>query len=491
MVRSQWNRLPLILVTLTFGAAQVFAQNTAPTFYLENSNPIGIAAPASQSGFYQPTHETSGATLKRLPASLVSYESSDTSLETRVKELETQLKKIKAKEDAKAKKAASKPSVKVGGRIHLDTNAFIQDDISELQAKQHDAVGFRRARLKAFGEMFHVIDYKIAFDFANIGPEVRYKDVYITFKELPYLGHVRVGHFKEPFSLEHIESSDNFTLMERSLGTETFVPNRNLGVMAFDTWADERGTWAIGGFSRRTQDEGRRFESVESGGMAMTMRGTFLPWYDEASNGRRLLHTGLGYSYRDVSNRGGGVWDLVRFRARPEAYFAKRVVDTGNLNDIPAYQVLGAEAALVHGPFSVQSEWFGAFVRQSGNQRDLSFNGCYGQVSYFLTGEHRPYKKSAGAFGRVVPHENFFRVRTENGNICTGLGAWELAYRYSYLDLTSLDVAGGRVGDHTCGVNWYLNPYARIMFNYVYSQTWDSLGEGDLNIFETRFQVTF
>ena len=46
-------------------------------------------------------------------------------------------------------------------------------------------------------------------------------------------------------------------------------------------------------------------------------------------------------------------------------------------------------------------------------------------MSYFLTGEHRPYDRTAGKFNRVIPFENFFRVRTECGEIVTGMGAWE------------------------------------------------------------------
>jgi phosphate-selective porin len=64
--------------------------------------------------------------------------------------------------------------------------------------------------------------------------------------------------------------------------------------------------------------------------------------------------------------------------------------------------------------------------------------------------------------------------------------------------LDDLTVKGaGRVADHTIGLNWYMNPYARIMCNYVHSlDTFNvaagtRISGGSLDIFEMRFAMDF
>jgi len=433
-------------------------------------------------------------------------------LARRVAELEGRLARAAEVEQAAKKQAKSKPTVVPSGRIQFDMANFSQDAASIDQFKNDkNAVGFRRARIALLGEAFDVTNYIIEVDFAHQGVDwefdkkdqnVGFKDVYMQVRELPLVGNVRVGHFKECFGLEQILSDNYTTFMERSINDEgLFVPGRNNGIMAFNWTENERATWAIGAFTNHTGfDQPPRFQ-IDHWGLDMAMRGTFLPWYDEASGGRGLLHTGAGYVYRSAPDH----WQP--FGARPEAAFAHNVVDL-DFFDVSNTQVANVEAALVYGPLSLQSELFAMSVNRLDGVTN-NFYGCYAYASYFLTGEHRPYNRKMGTFDRVRPFENFFRVRTGDGDVQTGWGAWEVAYRFSYIDmldsLTATANVDGRAAiaaDHTLGVNWYLNPYARIMFNYIHSLTTTSKFDGSVNpptrlsggntdIFETRFAIDF
>jgi phosphate-selective porin OprO/OprP len=309
------------------------------------------------------------------------------------------------------------------------------------------------------GEAFEVLEYLVGFDFAQQG-RPSFIDNYIEVHELPVLGNLRVGHFFEPFSLERFGSNRNLSFMERSLG-DTFSPARNTGMMAHDTIGDDdRGTWAVGWFRSNSNDFGD--DTGDTGEQAVTSRLTWLPFYE--ADGRSFMHVGGGYSYRSADNR------LVRFSTRPEARLGTQSADIPAFVDtglIPAIndQRFSAEWAWVRGPLYFQTEYMHSVVNQIGGPR-LNFKGGYAFVSYFLTGESRTYNKKLGIMDRVFPFENFFRVGTDHG-IETGKGAWEVAARYSFIDLNDKNIAGGLLQDVTIGLNWHLNPYTRIRWEYI------------------------
>ncbi len=86
----------------------------------------------------------------------------------------------------------------------------------------------------------------------------------------------------------------------------------------------------------------------------------------------------------------------------------------------------------------------------------------------------------------------FSRIKPKHNVGKDGFGAVELAFRYSRLD-TRAGMTSGLMNNYTAGVNWYLNPSARIMLNYIYS-AYDNDGLTqtlNAHIVQTRFQVDF
>ncbi len=381
--------------------------------------------------------------------------------------------------------------LRLGGRIHQDWAWFKQDtSIARAFGNSQDGTEFRRARLYLSGLLYDAVSFKAEYDFADGDSDL--KDVYMALSDVPVVGHIRVGHFKEPFGLDELISDNSITFLERPL-LSSFVPSRNTGVMLRNQVLQQRMTWAAGVF-RTTDDYGN---GSDDGDYSVTARVTGLPWY--AAEGQRLLHLGAAYSHRP---RNGAM----RLRARPEAHLSEfRYVDTG-LFESEDVDLIGLEAALKWGAFSLQGEYVRAGVDSvrrttftNFSLRDgvhSEFDGYYMAASYLLSGEERPYDRGKGVFGRIRPAQNF--SLKEGG----GWGAWEVALRYSHLDLSDGYLRGGREANWTAGLNWYLNSHSRVMLNYTrgaitrdgpsLSGRWRGRGfEGDVHILQTRFQVDF
>jgi phosphate-selective porin OprO/OprP len=351
----------------------------------------------------------------------------------------------------------------VGGRIQIDASNFTESRAmkEEFGAFQNGAE-LRRARFQIDGLIYGRIEYQIEYDFAT--GEAEPKDVYIGVVDIPYAGNLVLGHFKEPFSLEEVTSDNYIAFMERAL-PNAFAPSRNMGLMLMNAPLEERMTWAVGAFHGNTDALG---VTQEDGGWAGTGRITGLPlWLDE---GRSLVHLGASGTYRNPQD------GAVRYRSRPEAHQAPEIVDTDNFmaDDVARF---GGELAAVHGPLWFQGEFIDALSDGDGPQRNLY--GYYVQAGWFLTGEHRPYRRDRAIFDRVRPRRSF---------LVDGPGAWELAARWSAIDLDSGAIRGGQAHDVTVGVNWYLNPMTRVTGNYVFS---DRIGVGEMNALMMRFWLYF
>ncbi len=359
--------------------------------------------------------------------------------------------------------------MKFGGRLMADfgwiDGTGLEDD---LGVDLEDGTEVRRARLYFAGTIGRGLEFKLQTDLA--GGDADLKDAYLKFKKLPVPGSIKVGHFKEPFSLEELTSSKYITFMERSLAN-VFSPGRNMGIMAAGACLDSRTTWAIGLFRANSDDY---CEDDVDGESAITARVTGLPLY--ADGGKQMIHLGASYSHRRTQ-------DPIRYRQRPEAHFlAHRFTDSGAFS-ADGLELFGAEAAWVCGPFSLQSEVMAASADASDGNKCTA--GFYVEGSYFLTGEHRKYKTSAGAFSRVKPNHSY----GDDG----GWGAWQVAARYSYLDLdeSGLSSSAREMQNLTLGLNWHLNPNVRIMANYIRSCV-EGVDVSDYaDIFMMRVQVDF
>ena len=362
--------------------------------------------------------------------------------------------------------------LKFGGRIQLDMGfQSATREVDNAFGPFTDGVAFRRARLFAEGTLYKSIGFKAEYDFVVTGT-ARFQDVWMSLNDLVGDIDAKIGHFKEPVGLEELTSANYITFMERSLAA-TFYPVRNTGFQLADTFGANHVNWALGVF-RDTNAFGDDSDGPDSQ-YNFTGRLTGAPLYRE--DGTQVVHLGASFTYREADGE-------VNYATKTENNFAPIVAEV----TVPGeeYWTGGVEAAWVWSAFSLQGEYYLSSVDVEVGETP-SFMGYYVMASYFLTGESRPYRPQGGTFGRVVPKSNWGQG---------GGGAWELALRYSGLDLNDEAFAGGELNDITVGANWYLNPNARIMFNYVFSDVADVVEEGtdvngDIQAFLIRFQVDF
>lgn len=384
------------------------------------------------------------------------------------------------------------PTVRLTGFFQADAVWFSQDS-KNIQAvgDVQNGADFRRARLAATGDAWENIGYMLEMDFAFPG-RPSFMDVWLEVRDVLGGNTVRVGQYRQPIGMDALTSVKELTFLERALPF-AFLPFRQIGAMYFGNTEDERSTYAISGFRYPTGPYGGNIG--DSGGYGLATRLTHL--LVDNGDGNGLVHIGADYSYANPAN------NLIQYRNQPEVFVTEAggsnvpvgvpsavppFVDTG-LISAQDYHLFDAELAYAIGSFYAQSEVLYSIVQQRNGEVD-TFSGAYAHFGYFLTGESRAYNRKGGVFGRVKPLDPFNR----DG----GCGAWEIAGRWSYIDLNDKSIQGGRMTDLTLGLNWYLNQFTKFQFNYIHSFLHSSpavygpvVNNSNADIFALRAQVDF
>ena len=385
------------------------------------------------------------------------------------------------------------PQMTLFGRVHADYWAFpkVENSLFPLEpGNPQDRYNFRRVRIGVKGDIRDNMFYKIQMEFAE-GNNPSYRDVYLGIKDLPLLQRVTVGNHKRPYGLDHWNSSNHNVFIERPVIIEAFnQDSRRMGISSWGHNEDLTRSWQYGVFHHRLTQQmsgyiGDHYQPEFASRMAFT------PWWDECSGGRGYAHFAVSTAIAFPDGR-GGLDNDARYRSRPEARTNGRWWNTGRILNANKSSLVGVEGVFNAGPFQIVSEYQYMTVDRNGFANSVQLHGGYVYASYFLTGEHMEWDRKVGKLGRVVPHENFWRVRDCNCMTQTGLGAWQVALRLSHADLTDEDIIGGDGTAVTFGLNWYWNPRARWQFNYIVGDLKrDPIGSGNYEIFGTRFMVYF
>ena len=332
---------------------------------------------------------------------------------------------------------------------------------------------FRRARFGFEGTVARDFTYRVLAELGGSGTEgpTRINDFWIGYTGFaPFT--IQVGAFSPPANMDDGINVESSLFIERASASEL---SRTLG------GADGRiGLGVRGSGSRwmsaltlttRTVNDAEVFDSQLA---AVGRFGTLL-----ATSPDYNVHVGLSGTWvfqppDQGSTATAGQRHVVRFRDRPEIRVdSTRLIDTGSIDADSAY-VYGLEAAANWKNWYLQAESFRFGVNRTAATAalpDPTFDGFYVQGSWILTGETRRYDVATGAFQAPRPFVPF--------SSAGGLGAWELALRYSRLDLdfhsgaagtgaTADAIRGGIQDIWTFGVNWYINTNVKLMLNWLH-----------------------
>ena len=344
-------------------------------------------------------------------------------------------------------------SFKPRGVIEADAFAFFE---RKGDYDYNNGTALRRARLGFEGTAYKYFNYRLEVDFA--GNAVSVTDAYLQYTKVPKTI-LTLGQHKAPFGLES-NNSDNYNIfLERGMFTNAFGTagaERRIGFSAAYA-PKETINLAVGLFGDNesiSRSTGAPVTSTPDESWGINGRATFEPVFEPG----KIVHLGLASYYR-TDLKSGDTAEAVRLTERPNIRGDNgNIIDSGVITGARSLLYAGAEAALVFGPLTVTGE-YGRLKVNRADLRDESFSGFYLLGAYMLTGETRPFR--TGNFDRVRP----FRELGKDG-----LGAFELAARYDRLDVSNTPVLarrGNEAHSATLGLNWYFNPFAKLMVNWV------------------------
>ena len=422
--------------------------------------------------------------------------------------------------------ADGKNEIKFRGLLQTDGRIFTNgaNDVrnrSRDRAGLLDANGFhdaqdtallRRVRPTIEGKVDGKYGFRFTPEFGGGSATVvdAYTEAYLT----PAFN-VRAGKFKSSVGLERLQSGGDIKFVERSYVTNAILPNRDLGVSVYGDVLANKVNYNLGVVN-----------GVADGGNIST--GTSYDGKPEVTG--RIFTTPFNDSTSALSGLGFGVGaTYTKFTGEQNLNYTDTAAPDATRNGLPSYVTEGQQtffrygantiadgkrfrispqASYYIGPFGLITEYARvsqdvsltayaagtttntALATLTGTNKKLHHDAWEVAASWLLTGEDASFKG-------VKPKQNF---DFDKG----GLGAWELVARYSAINLdqdTFQNSAGQLANENgnnnpvtdpvttgtgltansayadptksaksaktwTAGVNWYLNPNAKLALNY-------------------------
>lgn len=355
--------------------------------------------------------------------------------------------------------------------VLYDFAGFAQDEESKKQFAMSPAQKLRDFRF-VLGGKFPQFERPITwcagvmYDASTKSWLMRQTGIMIAVPEL--WGYFFIGRAKEGYSLNKVMVGYDGWTMERFTMSDATVPLLADGIKWLGYSKKHGFLWNLGYFND-VISKGQSFSSYSSQEVA---RLVWLPVHSVEKD--TVIHIGANLRW------GKPVDGQLRLKSRPEAFTAPYFLDTGTFaassTRMAGYEVYYRKKGLLLG-----SEYWFQNVSSPSTGNPM-FHGGDVVATWVITGETRPYNTVGGYFTSISPKKTVLE---------SGKGAWEVVLRYSYSDLNSEKVQGGKFGRFTPMVNWYLTDNFRLEMAYGYGSL-DRLGlKGNTQFFQSRIQFEF
>ena len=378
-------------------------------------------------------------------------------------------------------------SINLTGRVHFDARAISGDFGAKSDRDSvslSDNFEIRRARIGFNGFVFKDIGFEVVAN--TLGSSANLIDTAFLNYGFNQAAQVRVGRFKQPFSLEELTSSNNIDFMERSYLNQ-LAPSKKIGVMLFgEPLADMTYAASVyqNDFNQVTNEDSKGREAaarltynfanltgVKDSVIHLGLSGTtgkFQTLASATNNTSGAASRDTRATFIGFRSENRGLANI--YRAQIGSTLLGTATYGGPSNDAVTVKknLAGLEMAYTYGPFKAQGEY--ALVNLNATSSVSSGEGSvkagYAELMYNLTGEKWSESYKAGVFGGVKPNSNF--------KLGGAMGGLQLGLRFSKFDASDVTTTGlnGRIQNSpkgnttTVGLNWLLNPNARIMLNY-------------------------
>lgn len=362
---------------------------------------------------------------------------------------------------------------KFGGGFLYEFAGYVQDENGK---QQNDSAGYvmeptfavRDFRITASGQLKtkRIMNWKLGlmYDGPSRSWFVRETGLMIDVPEL--WGKFFIGRTKEGFSMNKVMVGYAGWTMERQMAIDV-IPILADGVKWLGYLPKKRILWNLGVYN----DFASHSQSFSTYSWQIAARLGWLPIYSPTD--KKVLHLGVNYRYGEPVN------GEIRLSSRPEANPAPKFIDTGKFASAYSNHI-GGEAYFNSGPLMIGSEVYSHRFHSMSVNNPIFIGGDV-VVSYFITGESRPYNTATGILGFVPIKKSVFKG---------GPGAWEVLFRASTLDLNGGIIQGGKFWRITPMVNWYLNKDIRLELAYGYGVLDRYDLSGVTQFFQTRIQFT-